>query len=469
MEMSIRKFLFLLILLTASVLRAEVTFKVYDHAGNQLGSDREVMVDEEYIISVASDTNEPWGAGLFIEGDEREEGTLYAKGNKDPNSRDWPDSHFQAAGEDATVFQWFDSVRWGYDLQTCPFDRDSGTWFAIEYVGNEVADCNVGIYEHSISWVDPNDYIVFNNVPTRNLVKDSAVDFKDFEHLASRLGVSCPNDPNYADGADINRDGIISLKDLDKFNEYWMWGIAPQDNNDVQTDPNIVYSILDANDNNNITMDVNDTITLYVNKQTEDANVYMFEIEVKSSDYFLGSIDNRYVDTSDPNDPNNGTARILMKPRSKSEDYIGPGEYDANNLGLKALTFDPDNPAPEGHIASFQYSALAEGSVILSVINKQAYENPTLETMVISQVEPNQMEGSGSGTESMETMTMSTTDSTMTTTTESTDSGTSEPTCVEQDVYDASINLWYEEPAYQLEYTEEEWQEYIDSIMTVCE
>ncbi|MHC4115379.1 MAG: hypothetical protein ACYSSL_08700, partial [Planctomycetota bacterium] len=178
-------------------------------------------------------SNDYWSGGLFIEGQDRALGTLAGRGldPNDPNARDYTDSHYEDAGDLAIVTGWKDSSIWGFDLYTFyPVDGNSdnnstvaGDWYIIDYKADEVGDCNVGFYDYSISWDDPNYSLSFSHSPTRDLNSDEKINFIDFAIFALQWDADDCNNPNWCDGADLDRNGNVDYNDLGLFVEYWLW------------------------------------------------------------------------------------------------------------------------------------------------------------------------------------------------------------------------------------------------------
>jgi len=199
-------------------------------------------------------------------------------------------------------------------------------------------------------------------------------------------------------------DGIVDCNDLAFFAGYWLWGIPDSDSGDPNDpddpgdpndpgdpapieDPNTVYSIVDVYDSNEITIEVGDTVTLYVNMTIYgDNNVQIFHIEINISDPNLGSIDNTAYDSSNP--PGLGTARILASPRTSGFDYWGPGLKQQE--GIELLGVNIDGPISDGHLASFEFTCDGEGDVTLNLIDWMSYGEPVypmLKSMTIHQVD----------------------------------------------------------------------------------
>ncbi len=222
----------LLVLCTVGNTGAQVTVRVFEADGVTPFNSTEVMVGSKLSIIISSDSNECWSGGLFIKGDDRARGTLSGR-DLDPNTGDWTGSHYQAAGNPAKVTAWKDSGIWGFDFYTAIYSPYSpvgnpaaGNWFIIDYKGKEVGDCNVGFYDYNISWSEPNYYISFTNVPTRDLNQDGVVNFYDFSALALQWYAGGCSDPNWCEGADMDRDGYVDSYDLGLFAQYWLWPVG---------------------------------------------------------------------------------------------------------------------------------------------------------------------------------------------------------------------------------------------------
>ncbi|MBW8042264.1 MAG: hypothetical protein FVQ85_20005 [Planctomycetes bacterium] len=419
-EMIVKGFLILtLVLGIVPISHGQTSLQVYEADGvTPFDCNSNIMVGSKLVFIVSSDSNDNWSGGLYITGQDRALGTLAGRGldPNDPNARDYIGSHLEDAGDLAKVTAWRDSSIWGFDLYTFrpfyPFDNNMvddstvpGDWFIIDYYADEVNECNVGFYkynEYGISWREPNYFITFLNVPTRDLNSDEAVDFRDFAIFSSQWNDTDCNGPNWCAGADIDRDGNVDHKDLGLFVGYWLW---PTSNNgpdepdspdepNYPEDTNITYSIVDVNGLSEITIDVNDSVTLYVDiASTTENNVWAFDIEVNLSDPNLGSIDN----TEYPG----GTAQILAEPdREALWDYWGPGFEQEEGIELFGLTTGGE--IADGHLASFVFTCEGQGDVTLELKNWASFNTdneavfPKLETIVIHQIDPLMMMGMGS-------------------------------------------------------------------------
>ncbi|MCK4751843.1 MAG: hypothetical protein KAS75_00250 [Planctomycetes bacterium] len=399
----------LLILILAfgvvSVTTGQIALKVYEADGETLFDGNDIMVGTELRIVVSSDSNDYWSGGLFITGQDRLLGDLAARG-LDPNTRDWTDSHYEQAGDLAKVTAWEDSWMWGLDMYTSDINDSNfvaGDWFIIDYYADEVGDCNIGVYDYSISWDDPNCFLEFSHVRNRDLNFDDKVNFIDFVLLASQWNATDCNDPNWCDGLDLDEDGYVDVRDLELFNEYWLWGVSDTEPNEdpnelddpneiYPEDPNVIYSIIDVNGANEITIGVNDSITLYIDMVTLDEyDIIVFEVEVGISDISLGSIDNTEYDSNNP--PGPGTARILVGGRYF--DYWGPGINQQEGILLSGAS-PFSGLIPDGHLASFVFTCKGEGDVTLELTNDR-WPYPKLEGITIHQVGPNSQPLTGEG------------------------------------------------------------------------
>jgi hypothetical protein len=441
---------------------AQIAVEVYHADGTTpFDCNSEVMVGTKVVLVISSDSNEFWNGGLFIGGQDRVLGTLAGR-DFDSNTGDWTSSHYDRAGDFARVTEWRDSSIWGFDFYTFyPVDGNSqnnttqaGEWFVVDYYADAVGDCNVGFYDYSTSWDEPNFYLTLSNVPTRDFKGDGVVDFLDFAILASEWGATTCSDPNWCKGTDLDFSGYVDWSDLGLFTKYWLWGPSFQEPDYYYPeDPNIIYSIVDTNDSNEITIDVNENVTLYVKMTTTEANnVSIFDIEVNISDTNFASIDNREYD---PNDPNASTARILAEPRDAGFDYYGPGFNQEEGIYLSAVSAWA--PMSDGNLASFVFTCEGPGDVTLTLINWHSYNVdgvevfPKLEGLTIHQVDANSQQTMGEGTAGALAM----------------DAGLeSEP--VEQTNTEELANwledLWVEDEQMRETYTEEEWNDLVDGI-----
>jgi hypothetical protein len=340
----------------------------------------DIMMGMNVALVVSSDNTDLWSGGLFIEGEDRAYGALYGRA-KDPNSRDWSGSHLVNAGTGAVVVEWKDSLRWGFDFYTDDLARQSGKCFVIDYQPLKPGYCAVSFYNHGISWTaaDPNESIVFFNTATRDLFPDGIVNYADFSLFSSHWqepGVS--NDPNVFNPADFNIDGCVDLIDVCMFADFWMYGVSGWQPH-VKTSS---YSIHDANMLSEITLTVGQSIILYIDQLTTGEPIHIINLEVQISDPNLGWIDNTPIDPNNP--PGTGTARIWATPRDSFFDYWGPGIFQSEGLEIYVANFL--NPISNGNVASFIYTATAEGDVQLCLTDYISYSDQ--DSFLIHQIAP---------------------------------------------------------------------------------
>jgi len=374
-------FIFLIVLINLlSAAKAATSVDIYEADGVTPFDGRDIMVGTELTIVVSSDTTDYWSGGLFIAGQDRALAALSAR-EFDPNTRDWTGSHYEDAGEYAKVTAWTDSEIWGFDLYGSDSNSVPGKWFIIDYKAIGEGDPNVWVYDYSYSFDDPNSLIFFSHVPSRDFKDDGVVNIADYAVLASYWLFQDCNEPNWCDNTDINTDGYIDFDDLALFADYWLWGVPqtpeiPEDP-EISEDSNVTFSIVDADGLSEITMDVGESITLYIDMATEGVDVYGFNLEVNISYPNLGSIDNR----ASPS----GTARILASPRESSWDDWGPGTEQEEGIQLFGASFG--SAISDGHLASFVFTCNGQGDVTLKLLNwTSTYAG--LEDMTIHQIDP---------------------------------------------------------------------------------
>lgn len=433
---------------------AQIALRVCEADGVTPFDGHDIMVGSKLTLIVSSDTGDYWSGGLFIAGQDRALATLSAR-DSDPNIRDYTDSHYEEAGDTARVTAWKDSDIWGFDLYGSDIDlwdpnlygsdlnAVAGDWFIIDYKAIGVGSPNVGFYEYSnsISWHEPNLLLTFHHVPTRDFNSDEIVDISDYATLASCWLYENCSDPNWCGGTDISRDSWVDMVDFALFEKYWLWGAPPGEEPnypDEPADPNIIFSIVDANGLDEITINVNDSITLYVDMVTTGENVHIFNVEADISDPNLGSIDNTAYDS--------GTARILAEPRSEDFDYWGPGIYQEEGIELFGASLD--TPISDGHMASFIYTCDGQGDVTLDLIDWDSSGTAELSGILIHQVDPysQQMMSSGMGTAEASQLL--------------------EP--VENTDLDELVRqleqIWLDDEEIREMYSEDEWNEFVDSV-----
>ncbi len=369
---------FLLVLINLlSAAKAATSVNIYEADGITPFNGRDIMVGTELTIVVSSDSSDYWSGGLFITGQNRALAALSAR-DLDPNTRDWTGSHYEDAGEYAKVTAWTDSEIWGFDLYGSDSNSVPGRWFIIDYKAIGEGDPNIWVYDYSYSFDDPNSLIFFSHVPSRDFNDDDVVNIADYAVLASYLLVQNCNEPNWCDNTDINTDGYVDFDDLALFADYWLWGVPQTPVIPVIVeDPNVTFSIVDADGLNEITMYVGESITLYIDMATEGVDVYGFDLEVNISDPNLGSIDNRASPL--------GTARILASPRTSSWDDWGPGTEQEEGIQLFGASFG--SAISDGYLASFVFTCDGPGDVTLKLLNWMS-TYARLEDMTIHQIDP---------------------------------------------------------------------------------
>ena len=185
----------------------------------------DIMVGTKRTIIVDSNIAEYWSGDLAVADANMDYGLLSARGPL--IGADWSGSHLEAAGVEASVCTWQqggggDPDIDGFTLYTGFTGREVGDWFIIDYTATSVGDCNVGFYDHSISGIDPNYYLEFSHVRTRDFNGDTVVNFVDFAVLASYWREADCNDPNWCEGADLNTDNSVDIYDSALFVEYWL-------------------------------------------------------------------------------------------------------------------------------------------------------------------------------------------------------------------------------------------------------
>lgn len=189
---------------------------------------QDIMIGTKLTIIVSSDTNEYWGDGdgndggsLAINEQFQAYGILSARGPQ-INGDDWSGSHLPAAGLEADVYDLDEDSICGFDLYTGSHNITLGNWFVIDYNAISIGDCNVGFYDHRISWNEPIYDLCFSQVPTRDFDNDGIVGFADFAIFASHwLATNCTS-PTWCDGADLDTDGKVDVNDLMLFCQYWL-------------------------------------------------------------------------------------------------------------------------------------------------------------------------------------------------------------------------------------------------------
>lgn len=392
-----------------SPLFAQVALNVYEADGVTLFNNRNITVGTKLKLIVASDSNEFWSGGLFIAGQNRNLSRLDGIG-KDPNSQDWTGCHWAEAGPYALVADWEDSLIQGFDLFSSDCNSLPGSWFVVDYTALAPGDPNVGFYDYDISWDTSNARVTIHQVPASDFNTDGIVNILDFSVLSSYWQRSdlCSGSWQVAD---LDDSGIVDVNDLIEFADNWMWRRPPlgfpvsdpgdpnqSEPNAVEPnlieptlDPNMIYSIVDANGYNEITLSVGDSVTLYVDMtNVNDSNLWAFNIEADLLDPNLGSIDNRAYDPNDP--PGPGSARILAGP-NLWDMFSGWGPGAQQEAGIALSGVSSSGTFVDGHLASFVYTCQSPGDIVLYLVNWDSTNTigesvyPTLDGIVIHQVE----------------------------------------------------------------------------------
>jgi hypothetical protein len=436
-----------LALCVVQITTAQVTLKVFEADGVTPFDGHDIMVGYRLTLIVSSDTYDYWSGGLFIAGQDRALATLSAR-DSDPNIRDYTESHYAEAGDMAIVTAWKDSDIWGFDLYGSDINAVAGDWFVIDYKATGVGDSNVGFYDYSISWNEPILLLTFHHDPTRDFNSDEIVDMSDYATLAYYWLYENCSDPDWCVGADISRDSWVDMVDFALFEKYWLWGASSGEesnypgNPDEPADPNIIFSIVDANGLDEITINVNDSITLYVDMTANGGNVHVFNVEADISDPNLGFIDNTAY--------NSGTARILAEPRDEGFDYWGPGIYQEEGIELFGTSIG--TPMSDGHIASFVYTCNGQGDVTLDLIDWDSSGTAELSGILIHQVDPysQQMMSGGMGAAEASQFL-----------------GPVENTDVVDELERQLEQMWLDSEEIREMYSEDEWNEFIDSVRDV--
>jgi len=181
----------------------------------------DIMVGTRLTIIVDSNVAEYWSGDLAVADANMDYGLLSGRDYND-TTHDWEGSRFPAAGVEACVWEWVEAGIDGFTLYTGSTGIEVGDWFIIDYTATNIGDCNVGFYDHSISWFDPIYYLTFSHVRTRDFDRSTKVDFVDFAMLASYWRPTDCSDPNWCEGTDLDVDGDVDPNDLMLFVNYWL-------------------------------------------------------------------------------------------------------------------------------------------------------------------------------------------------------------------------------------------------------
>ena len=396
--MNSRAFLCGLSLFMIQAAFGEVTLRIADPNSLIPLTIEEVMPDKPISLVISSDANQPWKGGLFIRGRDRSRGLLTGRGQM--QFRLFQDSCLEGTGENALAMHWKDSNIRGFDFYTSQADIRPGDWFVVDYVPLEPGQCKIEFYEYMAedpnSWFEPRIILALENTPSRDFNGDGIVNFADFSQLASVwLAGSC-TEPDWCGHKDLDRDGMVGLTDLLMFSDYWLWGSAGWKPSPGSADPNVLYRITDGDNAQEIDLTVGDSVTLYIQKIAFGKDVFVIQNEAILSDIELGWIENT---ERDPNDPSGCcTAQILASPRDAMFDWWGPGAKQPE--GLQFLMANVTAPIEDGPVASFVYTAAAEGNATISLIDYGTLPC-LLEGILIHQTLPWQMRSAPAGQNAM--------------------------------------------------------------------
>lgn len=387
---------------------AQVNLGIYEVDGITPFNNRSIPVGAQLKLIVASDSQTAWSGGVFLSGQNRELGLLEGSG-KDSETLDWTGCHFAEAGPYALVLDWDDSLIQGYDFYSSDSNFLAGNWFVIDYTATAPGMSNVGFYDYGSSWDDPTSTVVISQVPACDFNADGHVNLLDFT-LLSTYWQNMTLPPN-GQIVDLDGNGVVDVNDLMEFTDYWLWepsvpianmcdpNSGGQEPNVVEpnfiqppADPNMIYRIVDGNGSNEVTINVGDSVTLYVDMMNVNSStLWSFSVEADLSDPNLGSIDNRAYDPNNP--PGPGTAQILADPnRWDIFDNWGPGVQQQEGIYFGAVS--ASGAFDDGHLASFVFTCQGSGDVVINLINYDSTSTsgeslyPTLEGIMIHQVEP---------------------------------------------------------------------------------
>lgn len=171
---------------------------------------RDIMVGTKLKIVVSSDdTSEYWAGDLGLEEAYWPYGILTPR---DP---------LPAAGDFSYTSEQEESgIKW-INLNGGYGNVEVGDWFIIDYNAVDAGDFNIVFYDYNISW-DPNYYICFSNVRSRDFNYDTIVNFQDYGILLNHWSETDCIAPNWCEGTDLDANGYIDINDLMLFCEFWL-------------------------------------------------------------------------------------------------------------------------------------------------------------------------------------------------------------------------------------------------------
>jgi hypothetical protein len=476
-----KKALFLVYMALVLPLSAQITVEVYEEDGVTLFDNRNIPVGTSLKLIIASDSNEFWSGGLFISDSDRDLGSLSGAG-KEPNSLDWAGCHWEEAGPYAMVTDWEDSLIKGFDFYASECNSVPGNWFVVDYTALAPGNPDIGFYTYDVSWYEPNMLIPIHQVPVSDFNIDGAVNLADFAVLSMYWQQDDPCSSDW-EIADLDADGAVDMNDLILFTDDWLWGVPIPDANqndpnqgdpnqsdpnivEPTPDPNMIYSIVDANGLNEITINVGDSVTLYVEmSNVNTSRLWSFGIEADLSDPNLGSIDNRAYDPNDP--PGPGTARILAGPhRGEFFDNWGPGVQQEEGIYMSGVS--SSGAFADGNLVSFVFTCQGAGDVEVNLINWDSTSTtgvllyPTLEEILIHQVEPTESDGVMMMSSSLEGSMMLESESASMLSAELAEESVD---AVNQEELVQFLNdIWIQDSSIQDLISEDEWNEFIESV-----
>ncbi len=211
---------------TTSVSFGEVSVRVCQADGNTPFEYRDIMVGTKLTLIISSDVVAPWDGALFIADANRDYGVLSAR-DYNETTLDWAGSRFEAAGENARVWDWTNEEITGFEFYYGgTAGATAGDWYIIDYNAIKIGNCDVGFYDYSVSWDIPIYNITFSHVRTRDFPPpDGKVDFGDFNILAKhwqRNDCNALGDDKWCNGTDLDLNGSVDANDLMLFSDFWL-------------------------------------------------------------------------------------------------------------------------------------------------------------------------------------------------------------------------------------------------------
>ena len=176
------------------------------------------------MLSIIVESNMPgqWDGGLFIKDPYRDNGILLGRDYNDVTGN-YDGSCLPAAGIGACVTDWEDDIQSGFDLYGHR-TAVAGDWFIIDYVATDVGSCEVAFYDYELpdGTFVPKDILLFSHVPTRDFNNDTVVSFNDFAIIVAYWHATTCGDPDWCEGADLNRDRDVDYADVKLFADFWL-------------------------------------------------------------------------------------------------------------------------------------------------------------------------------------------------------------------------------------------------------